>query len=144
MNNKNTSCYRGSSLTRYQTIAMIRFSINNCPLCNTEAHDTDVTIRSSSVYWSFSGGSDGKETACNAGDSGSIPALGRNTWRRKWQPTPVFLPGESQGQRSLIRCSPWGHKELDTAEATWHSAIQKSHAIRSSSVYYPLKTFMFS
>ena len=39
-------------------------------------------------------------------------------WRRKWQPTPVFLPGESQGQGSLVDCSPWGHTELDTAEAT--------------------------
>ena len=37
-------------------------------------------------------------------------------WRRKWQPTPVFLPGESYGQRSLVGYSPWGHKELDTTE----------------------------
>ena len=37
-------------------------------------------------------------------------------WRRKWQPTPVFLPGESRGQRSLVGYSPWGHKELDTTE----------------------------
>ena len=39
-------------------------------------------------------------------------------WRRKWQPTPVFLPGESHGQRSLVGCSPWGRTELDTTEAT--------------------------
>ena len=32
-------------------------------------------------------------------------------WRREWQPTPVFLPGESRGQRSLVGCSPWGHEE---------------------------------
>ena len=37
-------------------------------------------------------------------------------WRRKWQPTPVFLPGESNGQRSLVGYSPWGYKELDTTE----------------------------
>ena len=37
-------------------------------------------------------------------------------WRRKWQPTPVFLPGESQGQRSLVGYSPRGHKESDTTE----------------------------
>ena len=37
-------------------------------------------------------------------------------WRRKWQPTPVFLPGESYGQRSLAGYSPWGHKEWDMAE----------------------------
>ena len=37
-------------------------------------------------------------------------------WRRKWQPTPVYLPGESHGQRSLVGCSPWGRKELGTTE----------------------------
>ena len=40
------------------------------------------------------------------------------TWRRKWQPTPVFLPGESQGRRSLMGCRLWGHTESDTTEAT--------------------------
>ena len=37
-------------------------------------------------------------------------------WRRKWQPTPVFLPGEFHGQRSLVGYSPWGRKESDTTE----------------------------
>ena len=37
-------------------------------------------------------------------------------WRREWQPTPVFLPGESHGQRSLVGYSPWGCKESDTTE----------------------------
>jgi len=39
-------------------------------------------------------------------------------WRREWQPTPVFLSGESHGQRSLAGHSPWGCKELDMNEAT--------------------------
>ena len=39
-------------------------------------------------------------------------------WRRKWQPTPVFLPGESQGQRSLVGSCLWGRTESDTTEAT--------------------------
>jgi len=39
-------------------------------------------------------------------------------WRRKWQPIPVFLPGESLGQRSLVAYSPQGGKELDMTEAT--------------------------
>ena len=39
-------------------------------------------------------------------------------WRRKWQPTPVFLPGESQGWRSLVGCSLWGRTESDTTEVT--------------------------
>ena len=40
-------------------------------------------------------------------------------WRRKWQPTPVFMPGESRGQGSLVCCRPWGRTESDTTEATW-------------------------
>ena len=39
-------------------------------------------------------------------------------WRRKWQPTPVFFPGESQGRESLVGCRPWGRTELDTTEVT--------------------------
>ena len=39
-------------------------------------------------------------------------------WRRKWQPTPVFLPGESQGRGSLVGCHLWGSTELDTTEVT--------------------------
>ena len=39
-------------------------------------------------------------------------------WRRKWQPTPVFLPGESLGWGSLVGCRLWGRTELDTTEAT--------------------------
>ena len=39
-------------------------------------------------------------------------------WRRKWQPTPVFLPGESHGRRSLVGCNPWGRTESDTTEVT--------------------------
>ena len=45
-------------------------------------------------------------------------------WRRKWQPTPVFLPGESQGQGSLVGCCPWGRTESDTTEATWQQQQQ--------------------
>jgi len=38
-------------------------------------------------------------------------------WRRKWQPTPVFLPGESQGQGSLVGCRLWGRTESDTSSS---------------------------
>ena len=61
------------------------------------------------------GGPDGKESACNAGD-GYNPWVGKIHWRRKWQPTSVFSPGELHGQRSLVDYSPWGCKELDTTE----------------------------
>ena len=39
-------------------------------------------------------------------------------WRRKWQPTPMFLPGESQGQRSLVGCCLWSHTESDMTKVT--------------------------
>ena len=57
--------------------------------------------------------SDGKASAYNAGDLGSIPGFGKIPWRRQWQPTPVLLPGESHGPRSLVGYSPWGRKESD-------------------------------
>ena len=43
------------------------------------------------------------------------------TWRRAWQPSPVFLPGESHGQRSLVGYSPQGCTESDTTKATYHT-----------------------
>ena len=46
-------------------------------------------------------------------------------WRRKWQPTPVFLPGESQGRRSLVGCCLWGRTESDTTEATQQQQQQQ-------------------
>ena len=46
-------------------------------------------------------------------------------WRRKWQPTPVFLPGESQGRQSLVGCRLWGRTESDTTEATWQQQQQQ-------------------
>ena len=64
----------------------------------------------------FPDGSDGKVCACNAGDLGSIPGLGRCPWRRAWQSTPVFLPGEPHGQRSLAGYKAQGRKEPDTTE----------------------------
>ena len=46
-------------------------------------------------------------------------------WRRKWQPTPVFLPGESQGQGSLVGCRLWGRTESDTTQATYQQQQQQ-------------------
>ena len=43
-----------------------------------------------------------------------VPWVGKIPWRKKWQSTPVFLPGESHGQGSLVCYSPWGHKGSDT------------------------------
>ena len=63
-----------------------------------------------------------KESTYNAGDVGSIPGSGI-PWRRAWQPTPVFSPGESHGLRSLEGCSPWGHKGSDATEGTEHMCL---------------------
>ena len=60
-----------------------------------------------------------KNPSASAGDirgMGLIPGLGRFPQRRAWQPTPVFLPGESHGQRSLAGYSPWSHKGSDVTE----------------------------
>ena len=64
----------------------------------------------------FPGGAEGKASARNAGELGSIPGWGRFPWRRKWQPTPVFLPGEPHGWRSLVGYSPRVRKESDMTE----------------------------
>ena len=63
------------------------------------------------IYKVFTGG--------NAGDAWRYrfnPWFGKIPWRRKWQPTPLFLPGEFHGQRRLAGYSPWGYKELDMIE----------------------------
>ena len=62
----------------------------------------------------FPGASVVKNSSANAGDTGSIPGLGKSPGEGAWQPTPVFLPGESHGQRSLVGFSLWGRKESDT------------------------------
>ena len=63
------------------------------------------------LYGSFPGGSDHKESACNAGDLGWEDPLEKGR-----HPSPVFLPGESYGQKSLAGYSPWGCRGLDTTE----------------------------
>ena len=69
--------------------------------------------------WGFPGGSSGKEPACQCRrykSCGFDPQVGKIPWRRKWQSTPIFLPGKSYGQRSLAGYSPRGCQELDTTE----------------------------
>ena len=88
----------------------------------------------------FPGGSAGRDSTCNVGDSVS-PWVGKIPWRRECQPTPVFLPGAFHGQRSLVGCSPWGHKELGTTEviylnvcwlrSAWSSQFSHTHTPQS-------------
>ena len=62
-----------------------------------------------------------KNLPANAGDIRDARSIGKIPWKRKWQPTPAFLPGEAHGQGSLAGYSLWGRKESDTPEATEHT-----------------------
>ena len=73
----------------------------------------------------FPDSSVGKECACNAGDTGSIPGVGKIRWRRDRLPTPVFWSGEFHGLDS-----PWGHKESDmTEEFQFHFQTSIIHCV---------------
>ena len=69
--------------------------------------------RSARRVWGLPGGPVVKNPPANAGDAGSTSGSGRSPWRRKWQPTPVFLPGKSHRQGSLAGYCPWGCKDFD-------------------------------
>ena len=79
---------------------------------------------------SSTGGSEVKASASNSGNPSSVPGLdpwvGKIPWRRKWQCTPVFLPGESHGQTSLVGYSPWSrrvrHDWSDSAAAATYAS----------------------
>ena len=78
----------------------------------------------------FPGGSDGKESACDAGDPGLIPSQGRCPREGNGREDSIFLPGEFHGQRSLVGYSPWGCKQSDISYlanrrlvlSVWHEA----------------------
>ena len=75
------------------------------------------------MHYDFPGGSDGKASAYNAGDLGSIPGSGRSPGEGNGNPLQLFLPGESHGQRSLMGYSSPSQKESDTTEMTKHSTV---------------------
>ena len=62
---------------------------------------------------------------------GSVPGSGRSPGGRDWQPTPVFLPGESHEQRCLVGYSPQGHKELDMTEVSEHAHMHTTSTLQS-------------
>ena len=86
--------------------------------------------------WGFPGGTVVKNPPVSAGDTrgtGSIPGSGKIPWSRKWQPTPVLLPGKFHVQRSLVGYSPCGHKELYTTECV-HTHTH-THTHTHASIY---------
>ena len=94
---------------------------------------------------SFPGGSEGKVSACNAGDLGSIPGLGRSPGEGNGTPLQYSCLEKSYGWRSLVGCSPWGPKELDMTE--WlHSLNSFTSLTHSLICYYKqhcLYTFLY-
>ena len=82
----------------------------------------------------FPGGTSDKELACKCRRYKRYWFdlwVGKIPWRRAWLSNPVFLPGEPHGQRNLVGYSPWGHKELDTTEAT-QNARRSNRAIAAT------------
>ena len=73
----------------------------------------------------------GKESACQCRRHGFNPWIGKIPWRRKWQPTLVFLPGRSHGQRSLADYSPWGLKRVRQDLVTKQQQ-QQSHTVKAA------------
>ena len=69
----------------------------------------------------FLGGSVSRKSACQCRRPEFNLWAGKISWRRTWQPPPVFLPGEFHGQRSLVGYSSWGRRELDTIEQLTHT-----------------------
>ena len=99
---------KGSSATAYKTGLLLQItSLVN--LGHLEKNKGNM---------GFPGFSNGKESTCSVGNPRFDPSLGKIPWRRKWQPTPVLLPAEPHGQRSLEGYNPWGHKESDMTEVT--------------------------
>ena len=64
-------------------------------------------------------------------------------WRRKWQPTPMFLPGESQGLGNLVGCHLWGRTESDATEATWQQQVSFIYFCFDFYDFSPLTNFGF-
>ena len=81
------------------------------------------------------GGASGKEPACRCRRHKRYrfsPQFGKIQWRRAWQPTPVFLPGESAGRGVLVGYSSQSCKELDTKEASYHTHAQARNTARGN------------
>ena len=84
----------------------------------------------------FPGGSDGKASACKCGKPGFDPWARQIPWRRKWQLTPVLLPGKFHGWRSLVGYSPWDCKELDTTEQLhWFKFLIEDFSLKVSAMH---------
>ena len=121
----------------FLSVSALILSTEEPMLCNFPNHSSFIQI-----CQHFPGGSEGKESACSAGDGGSIPELGRFPWRWAGQPTPVFLPGESPGQRNLQSIGSHGVRR-DWAANTLTSATSRPLGIWqvTDEVMWPLNLY---
>ena len=90
-------------------------------LSQTQLYFILISSNNTAVYFTYTGGASGKEPACQCRRTKRhwfSSWVGKMPWRRKWQPTPIFLPGKSHGQKSLAGYSPWGRKEVDMTKGT--------------------------
>ena len=108
------SCHPQLRLRKDLIVVAIKTFISQARVFNFVFHKPTVLISSPVVLVV-------KNLLASAGDVKRCsfnPWVGKTSWRKAWQPTPIFLPGESYGQRSPGGYSPWGRKESDTTEAT--------------------------
>ena len=104
-----------------------QFPLNSCftqlpSLCGTGFREFSASKESKGASLWCSG----KESAYQSSRGGFYPWFRKIPWRRRWQPPPVFLPGESHGQRSLVGYSPRGDKESDMTEHSRHTYTQRN------------------
>ena len=93
-------------------------ALGHCVLAAQKLQQAACSVERDTVSglgWEFRAGLC-RRICLQCGRPGFNPWVGKIPWRKEWQPTPVFLPGESHGQRSLVGYSPWGHKESDMTE----------------------------
>ena len=113
---KTNASYHYTSINKY-------CSSNSLPLAANDDIAEYILIGMNFHIRDFLTGSEGKSICLQCGRPGFDPWIGKIPWRRKWQPTQVFLPGKSHGPRSLAGYGPWGRKELDTTEQLYFTSL---------------------
>ena len=98
-----------TSFTGLTKLELLMIHGNDIPSIPDGALGDLISLQVNQAWW-FPRWFSGKESACQCMRHCFDPWVGKIPWGKKWQPTPVFLPGESHGQGNLVGCSPWGHR----------------------------------
>ena len=119
----NTVAIHGNNPSVHQVMTDLRAcGICTCVVCVYVCVCVCVCMHIGLPWW-FSG----KESTCKCRRCGFNPWVGKISWRKKWQPTPIFLLGKSHGQRSLACYTPWGHKRIVLSHKTEWNIGMCSH-----------------